>query len=48
MTSLFIYELTKKNIAQGHGFTSNPRLAFFLVSFFPTAYFYDTAYYIII
>ena len=27
-TSLFIYDLTKKNIAQGHGLTSNARLIF--------------------
>ena len=28
LTSLFIYELTKKNIAQGHALTSNAGLIF--------------------
>ena len=38
----------RKNISQGYGCTSNAKPNFFLVSFFPTAYFYDTAYYIIL
>ena len=38
----------RKKISQGYGFPSNARPNFFLVSFFPTAYCYDTAYYIIL